>query len=172
MSSVGEYGCRTARGVAPVSTGINRTLSATSLSSLLILVPSLTTRCEAFETMGDSASRRRSWCAGNSFSLSRVCCVIDMRVCASEDGIGASIATRRGKTGLHIWAVLVGTLGWKRTNTRLALSPVRHLLQWQLCPVDSCCLQPYRQSKEDNHDPKGEDREPTQPYAFCRFRRR
>jgi hypothetical protein len=143
MSNVGEYGCRLARGVAPVSTKISLILKAMSSSSLAMFVPSRTTCCEAFASEAGSASRRRSWCAGNSLRLSRVYCIVSISCCASVDGIGASRAMRSGKTGLHTLAMLAAYKS-KGDSTHLALSPVCHLLQRQLRPVDGRRLQPYR----------------------------
>lgn len=36
----------------------------------------------------------------------------------------------------------------------LAIVPIYHLLNWQVCPVDRCCLPPYWKSEKDNHSPK------------------
>jgi hypothetical protein len=76
------------------------------------------------------------------------------------------MAMRRGNTGWHTWLVLALVAHIiEEGRSYPALSPIRHLLQWQLGPVNGCRLEPYWEPKEDGHDPKGEDGEPAQPYV-------
>lgn len=83
-----------------------------------------------------------------------------------------STAIRRGKTGLQTYGVSVVRLGVD-VIAYLSLSPVCHVLQWQLRPVDGGGLEPYWQAQADDDDPKGEDGIAPQPdalFGFCRGR--
>jgi hypothetical protein len=69
---------------------------------------------------------------------------------------------RKGNTGLHIWSMSALVAFVQDTFTYPAFSPVRHLLQRQLCSVNGGRLEPYWETEQDYHGPKGEYRESPQ----------